>query len=88
MVEGMINEVHFVGKLEGNANMIIHTPVVHSDNDSVHHGCFERVYADCMRAVHVNLALMIMLPQCLDKSALRTVLRRAFPYGVSVASGR
>ncbi len=52
MVEEMINEARFVGKLVGDADVIIHTPVVHSDNDSVYRS---KEYADCMRAAHVNL---------------------------------
>jgi hypothetical protein len=52
MVEEMINKERFVGKLEGDANVIIHTPVVHSDNDSVYPS---KEYADRMRVVRVNL---------------------------------
>ena len=52
MVESMINEARSLGKLEGDVNVVIHTPVVHSDNDSVFRS---KEYAERMGKARVHL---------------------------------
>jgi hypothetical protein len=57
-VEEMINEARSVGKLEGDADVVIHTPVVHSDNDSVYRS---KEYADLYESGTCKLALCGLL---------------------------
>lgn len=52
MVESMINEARSVGMLQGETKLVIHTPIVHSDNDSVFRS---KEYSDRLRAASVHL---------------------------------
>ena len=52
MVESMINEARTVGKLQSKVDVVIHTPVVHSDNDSVYRS---KEYTGRMAAAGVHL---------------------------------
>jgi hypothetical protein len=52
MVESMIVEVRASGLLQGETKVVVHTPVVHSDNDSVYHS---KKYTDRLQAAGVHL---------------------------------
>ena len=52
MIESMINEARAVGLLEGKTDVVIHTPVLHTDNDSVFRS---KECTDRLRAARVHL---------------------------------